>query len=175
MRSRHKQALGRSRGGWSTKVHLAVDGKLRPLVLRLTGGQAGDSPQFAATVDGICVPRTGPGRPRSRPEVVIADKAYSSRANRAYLRRRGIAAVIPERDDQLEHRRRRGREGGRPCAFDVAAYRDRNVVERGINRFKHWRGLATRYDKTARNYLGGLHLASILLWADDLTHPGDRT
>jgi transposase len=48
------------------------------------------------------------------------------------------------------------------------------VVERGINRFKHWRGLATRYDKTARNYLGGLHLASILMWADDLTQPGDR-
>ncbi|PSO49097.1 MAG: DDE transposase, partial [Actinobacteria bacterium QS_8_72_14] len=51
--------------------------------------------------------------------------------------------------------------------------RDRNVVERGINRFKHWRGLATRYDKTARTSLGGLHLASILLWAHDLAHPGD--
>jgi transposase len=143
--------------------------------LRLTGGQAGDSPQLAATLDGICVPRIGPGRPRRRPDQVIADKAYSSRANRAYLRRRGIGAVIPERDDQLDHRRRRGPKGGRPCAFDDLAYRDRNVVERGINRFKHWRGLATRYDKTAANYLGGLHLASILLWADDLAHPGDRT
>ena len=118
--------------------------------------------------------RPGPGRPRSRPEKVIADKAYSSRANRAYLRRRGIRQVIPERDDQLKHRRRRGRHDGRPPAFDGVAYRDRNVVEGGINRFKHWRGLATRYDKTARNYLGELHLASILMWADDLTQPGDR-
>lgn len=154
---------------------MAVDGKLRPLSLRLTGGQAGDSPQFAATLERIRVPRVGPGRPRSRPATVIADKAYSSRANRAYLRRRGIRQVIPERDDQLEHRRRRGHKGGRPPSFDVVAYRDRNVVERGINRFKHWRGLATRYDKTARNYLGGLHLASILLWADDLACSGDRT
>lgn len=174
-RSRHRQALGRSRGGWSTKVHVAVDGQLRPLSLRLTGGQAGDSPQFAATVAGIRVPRGGPGRPRTRPAKVLADKAYSSRANRAYLRRRGIRQVIPERDDQLAHRRRRGRKGGRPCGFDDVAYRDRNVVERGINRFKHWRGLATRYEKTARNYLGGLHLASILLWANDLAAPGDRT
>ena len=142
--------------------------------LHLTGGQAGDSPQFTAILDNICVARPGPGRPRRRPEKVLADKAYSSRANRAYLRRRGIRQVIPEPDDQLANRRRRGYRGGRPPAFDGVAYRDRNVVERGINRFKHWRGLATRYDKTARNYLGGLHLASILMWADDLTQPGDR-
>jgi transposase len=82
--------------------------------------------------------------------------------------------VIPERDDQLAHRQRRGRKGGRPCAFDPERYRDRNVVERAFNRVKHWRGIATRYDKTARNYLGGLHLASILMWADDLADSTDR-
>ena len=117
----------------------------------------------------------GPGRPRTRPEVVIADKGYSSRANRAYLRRRGIRTVIPERDDQKAHRRRRGRRGGRPYAFDADRYRDRNVVERAFNRVKHWRGIATRYDKTAQNYLGALHLVSILMWASDLTDPGDTT
>jgi len=174
-RSRHEQALGRSRGGWSTKIHLAVDGKLRPLALHLTGGQAADSPQFARTLQGIHVPRCGPGRPRSRPDQVIADKGYSSRDNRAYLRRRGVPMVIPERDDQLANRRRRGHKGGRPCAFDPDRYRDRNVVERAFNRVKHWRGIATRYDKTALNYLGGLHLAAILMWADDLAHPTDRT
>lgn len=174
-RSRPEQALGRSRGGWSTKIHAAVDGKLRPLALHLTGGQAADSPQLTRTLEGIRVPRCGPGRPRIRPDRVIADKGYSSRANRAYLRARGIPAVIPERDDQLANRKRRGRRGGRPCDFDAVRYRDRNVVERSFNRFKHWRGLATRYDKTATNFLGGLHLASIIMWATDLAHSGDTT
>lgn len=174
-RSRPEQALGRSRGGWTTKLHLVVDGKLRPLAVHLTGGQAADSPQFVPTLEGIRVPRRGRGRPRTRPDRVIADKGYSSRANRAYLRARGIPAVIPERDDQLAHRRRRGKRGGRPYAFDAEHYRDRNIIERSFNRFKHWRGLATRYDKTARNFLGGLHLAAILMWAGDLAHPGDTT
>jgi transposase len=77
----------------------------------------------------------------------------------------GIAVTIPERDDQLANRIRRGSSGGRPYAFDPMIYRRRNVVERSFNRFKHWRGLACRYDKTALNYLGGLTLASLLLWA----------
>jgi transposase len=172
-RSRPEQALGRSRGGWSTKIHLAVDGGGRPLALHLTGGQAADSPQFERVLSLVSVPRAGPGRPRSRPQRVLADKGYSARANRAHLRRRGIGAVIPERDDQLANRRRRGRKGGRPYGFDIEAYRDRNLVERGFNRFKQWRGIATRYDKTATNYLGGLQLAGIIMWADDLAHSGD--
>lgn len=141
----------------------------------MTAGQDADSPQLPACIDAIHVATAGPGRPRTRPDLVIADKGYSSRANRAYLRRRGIRTVIPERDDQKAHRRRRGRRGGRPYACDADRYRDRNVVERAFNRVKHWRGIATRYDKTAQNYLGALHLVSILMWASDLTHPGDTT
>jgi hypothetical protein len=83
-------ALGRSRGGLTTKLHLAVEQGQRPLSIVATAGQRGDSPQFAAVLGGIRVPRLGPGRPRTRPSRVLADKACSSRANRALLRCRGI-------------------------------------------------------------------------------------
>ncbi len=110
------------------------------------------------------VPRLGPGRPRTRPEAVLADKAYSSRAIRAGLRSRGIVAVIPEPRDQQGHRQRRGSRGGRPVSYDKAAYRCRNVVERSFNALKQWRGLATRYDKHVLIYRGGVVLAAVLLW-----------
>jgi transposase len=112
----------------------------------------------------IRVPRTGPGRPRTRPQTVLADRAYSSRAIRSHLRRRGIRAVIPQPSDQVGHRRRRGRLGGRPPGFDAEAYKQRNTVERCINRLKQWRGLATRTDKLAIAYQAALHLAAILIW-----------
>ncbi len=112
----------------------------------------------------IRVPRPV-GRPRVRPDAVLADKAYSSRAIRDHLRRRGIKAVIPIPADQQAHRRRRGSHGGRPPAFDREAYKQRNTVERCINRLKQWRGIATRYEKTATVYLAGLHLAGIFLWS----------
>lgn len=114
---------------------------------------------------GIRVPRSGPGRPRIRPDAVLADRAYSSRAIRSHLRRRGIRAVIPQPFDQVGHRLRRGRSGGRPPAFDAEAYKQRNAVERCINRLKQWRGLAMRTDKLAIAYQAALHLAAILIWA----------
>ncbi|MFF6773271.1 IS5 family transposase [Streptomyces sp. NPDC012637] len=157
-------ALGRSRGGLSTKVHLVSDSHARPLSLRVTAGQAGDAPAFETVMAGIRVPRSGTGRPRTRPDVVLADRAYSSRAIRAHLWRRGIRAVIPQPADQVGHRLRRGRAGGRPPGFDTEAYKQRNAVERCINRLKQWRGLAMRTDKLAIAYQAALHIAAILIW-----------
>jgi transposase len=104
--------------------------------------------------------------------VVLADKAYSSRAIREHLRKRGIRAVIPVPADQRVHRLRRGSRGGRPPAFDREAYKQRNTVERCINRLKQWRGIATRYEKTATIYLAGLHIAGISLWSARCTFCG---
>jgi transposase len=137
--------LGRSRGGLSTKIHAAVDGQGRALAILLTAGQDGDAPMMLALLAQIRVARPK-GRPRTRPNRVLADKAYSSPAIRTHLRKRGITAVIAEPDDQKGHRTRRGSAGGRPVTYDKAAYKGRNVVERAFNAIKHWRGLATRYD-----------------------------
>lgn len=94
----------------------------------------------------------------------MADKGYSTRAIRAALRRRGIGHTIPERDDQLANRKRKGARGGRPAAFDQERYKRRNVIERCFNRLKQHRGVATRYDKTATSFKATVTLASILLW-----------
>lgn len=110
-------ALGRSRGGLSTKVHLAADGRARPLAFTVTAGQAGDAPAFETVMSRIGVLRHGPGSPRTRPLIVLADRAYSSRAIRSHLRRRGIRAVIPQPSDQVRHRLRRGRSAAaRPAS-----------------------------------------------------------
>ncbi|MGW1926075.1 IS5 family transposase [Streptomyces massasporeus] len=157
-------AIGRSRGGLTTKIHLAADAGCRPLAFVLTAGQAGDAPAFTDVMSRLRVPRQR-GRPRTRPDVVLADKAYSSRAIRDHLRKRGIRAVIPVPADQRSHRQRRGSRGGRPPAFDRETYKQRNTVERCINRLKQWRGIATRYEKTATIYLAALHIAGIFLWS----------
>jgi transposase len=148
----------------STKVHQLVDGRGRPLVIALTPGQAGDSTMFKPLLSQLAVKRIGPGRPRTRPDAVLGDKAYSSRGSRAMLRERKIAAVIPQPSDQIAHRQRRGSAGGRPPAFDAAAYKGRNVVERSFNDHKQWRGIATRYDKLATSYRGGVVLRAITIW-----------
>jgi transposase len=163
-----REALGRSRGGLTTKIHLAADRRCRPLTSILTPGQHHDSPAFIPLLAQIRIARRGTGHPRTRPGRVLADKAYSSAANRAYLRRRGIKAVIPVKDDQQAHRRARGRRGGRPPAFDPARYRERNTVERCINKLKQFRAVATRYDKRELIYQGTLDVASIRIW---LRHP----
>jgi len=154
----------------SSKVHAVVDAAGLPLGFVLTPGQAGDSPQFPTVLDQVRVPGLV-GRPRTRPRAVAADKAYSSKANRAYLRRRGIVAVIPEKTDQQANRKKKGSAGGRPVVFDPVRYKGRNVVERCFQRIKTWRGLATRYDKSPQSYEAGLRLRASILWLKVLTSP----
>jgi transposase len=130
----------------------------------LTGGNVADTTMLATTLEDIHVPRASRGRPRTRPDRVLADKGYPSKANRAWLRARGIATTIPERDDQIAHRRKKP---GRPIEFGPEQrhrYKGRNVVERCFNRLKHWRGIAMRSDKLARNYRAAVCLSATLIW-----------
>lgn len=157
-------AIGRSRGGLTTKTHALVDGKGRLLAVVVTPGQAGDSPVLPRLLNELRVARRGPGRPRTTPEALRGDKAYSSRGHRTLLRSRGVKAVIPEPSDQAGHRKRRGSRGGRPVSYDRIDYMGRNVVERFFNRLKNWRGLASRYDKHALVYRGSVVLAAIIDW-----------
>lgn len=145
----------------TTKIHLVADGRGRALSLVITGGNINDTTMMTNVLARISVPRER-GRARSRPDRVLADKGYPSKANRAWLRERGIATTIPERDDQIAHRRRRP---GRPIDFSPEQrerYRGRNVVERCFNELKQWRGIAMRSDKTARSYQAGICLAATL-------------
>ena len=158
------EGLGRSRGGLTSKAHLACGGKGRPLAIVITPGQRHDSTQLEAVLEGIRVPRLGGrGRPRTRPDRVIADKGYSYARCRRLLRQRQIPHTIPKRSDQ---RARRAARRGRPLAFDRATYARRNVVERYSNRLRQWRGLATRFEKRAVNYRAMLVLAAIVLWLE---------
>lgn len=141
----------------------------RPLVRVTTAGQRHDSLAFTPLMDRLRIVRTGPGRPRTRPDRLLADKAYSTKKIRAHLRRRGITATIPEKADQVAHRVKRGSTGGRPPAFDPVAYRDRNTVERAFNKLRGFRAVAMRTDKRDFVYRGTIDAASIKIWLRDLT------
>src|SRR6185437_4343124 len=127
------------------------------------------APVFEHLMAHLRVKRPGSGRALTRPDRVRADKAYSSRAIGTELRRRGNTTVIPEPSDQIAHRKRRGPRGGRRLAFDAADYKGRNVIERGFNVVKQWRGLVTRYDKLAVVYRGGAVLCAITIWTAQLS------
>lgn len=135
------EALGRSRGGFSTKLHVAVDALGNPLGFTLTPGQRSDFTQAEALVS-----------PHNA-KAVIGDKGYDSDKFVAFIEAREAEAVIPSRKNRKEQRE-----------IDENLYKDRNKVERFINRIKHYRRIATRYDKTARNYLSFVYLASTMIW-----------
>ena len=130
----------------------------------LTTGRAGDSPALPVFLARRRVARLGPGRPRTTHDALRGDQAYSAEAHRDALQARGVKVVIPEKTDQQANRKNKGSGGGRPVTFDAQDYKNRNVVERGFNQLKNWRGLAIRYDKHAVIYRGGMVLASIVLW-----------
>ena len=135
------EALGRSRGGFTTKLHAAVDALGNPLGFVLTPGQRADITQAEVLVEPYQV------------EAVIADKGYDSDAFLAYLEARDAESVIPSKRNRKEQRE-----------IDRNLYKDRNKVERFFNRLKHYRRIATRYEKTARNYLSMVYLASTMIW-----------
>ena len=134
-------------------MHLRAEGGGKPLTFVVTVGQRHESVVFEHVMEQGAVKRPGRGRPRLRPRRVVADKGYSSGKIRRYLRRHGIRLTIPRKENE----RRSG-------PFDRQRYRERNRVERLINRLKQFRRVATRYEKRATYYQGMLTLAAILLW-----------
>lgn len=134
--------MGRSRGGLTTKIHLAVDGSGQPLRMILTGGQRHDAPQAPALLEG------------TTSEYVIADKGYDSQKVIDLIEAQGAVAVIPPRKNRLEQRE-----------YDRDLYKLRNVIERAINKLKDYRRIATRYDRKAIYYLAFLQLAAALTWS----------
>lgn len=148
------EGLGRSRGGFTTKLHLKAEGRGKPMAVVITPGQRHESTAFDDLMRQGAVKRPGRGRPKVRPRRLAGDTGCSSRAIRSGLRRRGIRATIPRRDDE----RHRGR-------FDREAYRQRNRIERLINRLKQFRRVATRYEKRGPAYRAMVVIACILLWS----------
>ncbi len=165
-RVQRREALGYSQGGFSTKIHLVCEGKGRPLAATLSGGQDHESRYLAASLDAVRVPRSGPGRPNTRPGWLLGDRAYSGKPCRMGLRQRRIRALIPTKSNVRARRKRLGQAGGRPYYFDKEHYKARNVVERCFNRLKQFRAVATRYDKLGVRYLATVTIAMISCWLD---------
>jgi putative transposase len=134
--------LGRSRGGFSTKIHVAVNGLGLPVELILTPGQQADVTQAEALLND------------HRPEAVMADKAYDSDSFIDAVKATGAQVVIPPKANRIEQR-----------DFDRHLYRERNLIERFMNRIKQYRRVATRYDKKAQNFLAFVQVAAIMLLA----------
>nr|WP_235035209.1 IS5 family transposase [Roseomonas sp. 18066] len=135
-------AIGRSRGGLTTKIHAAVDGAGLPLVLLVSPGQASDKAAAPALIEHL-----QPGRD------LVADRGYDARAILDLVAARGGQAHIPTQRDRKHQR-----------SVPPELYRERNLVERFFNRMKHFRRIATRFDKLSRNYLAALHLVGSRLW-----------
>ena len=135
------EALGHSRGGLSTKIHLVCDAKGRLLRFALTGGQRADVSQAISLLTGT---ETG---------VVIADKAYESNLVLGFIRDQGAEAVIPPKANRKE-----------PWEYERELYRQRNLIERAFNKLKHWRRIATRYDRRSIYFLSALYLVSSVIW-----------
>lgn len=161
--------MGRSRGGLTTKIHLAADRRCRPIARVVTAGHRNDVIAFEAVMRGIRIGRARGGPPRTRPGHVLADKAYSSRGVRTYLRSRKVRATIPEPADQIANRARRGSRGGRRPSFEPQRYKQRNAVERCISKLKQHRAFATRTDKRDYMFQATIDLATIRVWLRDLT------
>jgi transposase len=147
------EALGRSQGGFSTKVHLRAEGGGQLLTLILTPGQRHEAVLCPQLMAKGAVKRHKRGRPKHRPCRIVGDKAYSSHRIRQYVRRHGMRSTITRKRN--EHR---------TGPFDRASYRQRNKIARLINRYKQFRRIATRYEKRAANYQAMWLLAAIVLW-----------
>lgn len=140
-----KQALGRSRGGYSTKLHFLTDGQGIPLAVTATPGHRNEAPEFENVMEACLINMF---RKANRPEALAADKAYSSQAIRKYIANLDIENVIPTRSNET-----------RDETFDASKYKKRNIVERAIGWIKENRRIATRYEKNVENYLAMTHLA----------------
>lgn len=147
------EALGRSQGGFSTKVHLRAEGNGKLMALVLTPGQQHEATAFERILEQGAVKRVGRGRPKLRPQRIVGDKGYSSKKIRQYLRQHRIRITIPRKESEC-------------CTgpFDRSLYRQRNGVERLVNRLKQFRRLATRYEKRAENYQALWLIAATILW-----------
>ena len=147
-------ALGRSVGGFSTKIHLLSDSNGVPLDACLTPGQTHESTQVETVLEQVAIPRAS-GRKRRRPRRLAADRAYDAQRIRHFLRLRGIKPIIPPK------RRSGKRKRGRPVTYDRELYRRRSTIEQCVGWLKECRAVATRYEKLALNYLGLVKLAFI--------------